>query len=265
MVLIEYNTKGLDSFIDDLSSFLEKQAGTRGRPRLFTCRELLTVVITHIHYGIPWRHFKGLKANWSTYFKRWSKICKAKLIEEFFQNSIKRFKASGLIKDSKSLIIDSTTVRNLLGSELVSKDPATGWKHKGTKLHLIATQRGIPLGVTFSDALTHDVKMVSATIETIPISTKRAKLLGDKGYISKDLKKKLKAQQISFIYPHRKNMRPVSKSVKRQLRNRKFIEHNFSILKRHRNVSERSERKLYTFKSVCYFTLGIHLFAKVKN
>ena len=147
----------------------------------------------------------------------------------------------------------------------MSKDPATGWKHKGTKLHLIATQGGIPLGVAFSDALTHDVKMVSETIDSIPISTKRTKLLGDKGYISKDLKKKLKTQQISLIYPHRKNMHPVSKGVKQQLRNRKFIEHNFSTLKRHRNISERSERKLYTFKSICYLALGIHLFAKVKN
>jgi len=107
--------------------------------------------------------------------------------------------------------------------------------------------------------------MVSATLESIPISTKRAKLLGDKGYISRQLKTKLKSEGVSLIYPYRKNMRPISKGYKLQLRNRKLVEHNFATLKRHRNVSERNERKLYTFKGVCYFALGIHLFAKTNH
>ena len=107
MVTIEYNSKGSEPFINELASFLEKHfSGTRGRPRLFTFKELITIAVIRMHYGIPRRRFKGLKSGWSSYFKRWTKICKEGLIEEFFRINIKRFKYAGLIKDSKSLIID---------------------------------------------------------------------------------------------------------------------------------------------------------------
>lgn len=265
MATLEFKSAGSDKYFQEFADFLEQHASLRGRPRLLSYTELLQAVAIRMHFGVPWRQFTGYKVHWSTVYKQWETVCRLGLLQEFFQKNVIRFRASGLIPDAKSIIIDSTTIRNLLGSEGVSKDPATHWKHRGTKMHLIATHSGIPLAVTFSDVLTHDVRMVTPTVDAIPISTRRSTLLADKGYISRDLKAQLRRRGITLLFPHRRNMPPVTDRVAKKLRQRKRIEHNFAALKRHRLLSVRMDRKLTTFKGTCHFALTLQLYAKVKN
>jgi hypothetical protein len=169
----------------------------------------------------------------------------------FFYNYIQKLKYSGKIKDSKKLIIDSTTVANRLGSEEVSITPGSR-KHKGTKIHVIATESKIPIGITFSDAKTHDSQKVLDTIKTIKLSTSRATILADKGYVDKKLQILLKKQKINFLaVPKRGMKKQLTELQKQKMEKRPRIEHFFASLKRFR-INCRLDRSISSFASFCF-------------
>jgi len=56
-------------------------------------------------------------------------------------------------------------------------------KHRTCKLSIITSKNGIPLGVTLTNTLVHDVKII---LNTLPKNILFNKLCGDKGYITND-------------------------------------------------------------------------------
>ena len=62
-------------------------------------------------------------------------------------------------------------------------------KHKTSKLSIISSKNGVPLGVSIRHSLEHDIKMVINTLPKHPVFNK---LYGDKGYVSKKFKEQLK-------------------------------------------------------------------------
>lgn len=153
------------------------------------------------------------------------------------------------------LVMDSTTVANKLGSEIVSISPGSR-KHKGTKIHVIATAGMIPLGVAFSDAKTHDIKMVISTIKTIKISTSGATIVADKGYVDEKIRRDLKAMKINFLAVPKKGMkRKLTHLQKLKMQNRHKIENLFAHLKVFRRLSLRMDRTMNSFSSFCYIAL----------
>jgi len=182
-------------------------------------------------------------------------LVKINLSSFFFYNCIQRLKHSGKILDSKKLIIDSTTIANKYGSEKVSISPGSR-KHKGTKIHVIATESKIPVGVTFSDAKTHDSQMVLDTIKSIKFSTSRATILADKGYVDKKLKKLLQMQNINFLAVPKKGMKKqLTELQKQKMEKRPRIEHFFSNLKRFQRINSRMDRSMCSFSSFCFIAL----------
>ena len=60
------------------------------------------------------------------------------------------------------------------------------------------------LSTALSNGHTADIKMVEQLVDGL-----QAKLYADRGYISQDLKNKLKEQDIDLVTYHRKNMKSV--------------------------------------------------------
>ena len=75
-----------------------------------------------------------------------------------------------------------------------------GWFY-GCKLHIVMNQFGKIACSTLSNWHVADIKMVEKLV-----SDMEAKLYGDRGYISEELKNKLKDQDIDLITYHRKSM-----------------------------------------------------------
>lgn len=173
----------------------------------------------------------------------------------FFYNFVHKLKHSGKIKDSKKLFIDSTTVVNLQGVQGVSIIPSNP-KHRGSKIHLIATANRIPIGVSFSDAKTHDLQRVRETIENIPISTKGATIRGDKGYVSNPMKETLKREKkIRFLAIPKRNMRQPSPLEKIRFKERITIENTIANLKRFDRVNRRRDKQMESFKAFTFIAL----------
>ena len=81
-------------------------------------------------------------------------------------------------------------------------------------------------------------------------------LVGDKGYISKELKNKLKDRNVNFIYPNRKNAKiKTSIEDKNHLKNRYVIENVFANIKKYNRICMRKDRLNCTYIGFVYLTL----------
>ena len=97
-----------------------------------------------------------------------------------------------------------------------------------------------------------DIKMVEHLVEGL-----EAKLYADRGYISQELKSKLKEQGIDLITYHRKNMQSVQlcESDEYHLKQRNKIETLFSLLKGQYNLVTSKARSISGFLSGIYASL----------
>jgi hypothetical protein len=123
-----------------------------------------------------------------------------------------------VMKDHQSsyLWIDSTTLpvcknqriqRHKSISSIATRGKSSmGWFF-GCKLHLLMNQSGEIVNSVLSNGHTADIKMVKQLVEGL-----KAKLYADRGYISHELKARLKEQDIDLITYHRKNMQAVQLS-----------------------------------------------------
>ena len=99
----------------------------------------------------------------------------------------------------------------------------------GLKLHLQVTDQGLPMGYVVTEASCHD----RVAAETVMTQIPHPYNLGDKGYISQKLQKKLyEEHRVAFWTPVRKNQRILQSDAWKQWmkRKRKVIETVFSIL-----------------------------------
>lgn len=97
-----------------------------------------------------------------------------------------------------------------------------------------------------------DIKMVEQLVEGL-----QAKIHVDRGYISQELKSRLKDQAIDLITYHRKNMKSVQlpASDEYHLKQRNKIETLFSLLKGQYNLVTSKARSIAGFLSVIYASL----------
>jgi hypothetical protein len=162
---------------------------------------------------------------------------------------------------SQYLWVDSTTLpvcknqriqRHKSLAKIASRGKSSmGWFY-GCKLHIAMNQFGEIACSTLSNGHISDIKMVEHLVEGL-----EAKLYADRGYISQDLKSKLKNQGIDLITYHRKNMRTVQLCAQDEyhLKQRNKIETLFSLLKGQYNLVTSKARSIRGFLSGIYASL----------
>ena len=126
-----------------------------------------------------------------------------------------------------------------------------GWFY-GCKLHIAMNQFGEIACSALSNGHIADIKMVEHLVEGL-----EAKLYADRGYISQDLKSRLKDQGIDLITYHRKNMRTIQLCAQDEyhLKQRNKIETLFSLLKGQYNLVTSKARSIRGFLSGIYASL----------
>lgn len=122
--------------------------------------------------------------------------------------------------------------QNKVFEGLAKKSKSTmGWFF-GFKLHILINSSGEIMALKFTDATTDDREPVLDLTSQI-----FGKLFGDKGYISKKLKKNLMEKGVELITKVRKNMKEVSLADfdKLMLRKRAIVE---SVIDQLKNISQ---------------------------
>ena len=164
-------------------------------------------------------------------------------------------------QNKQYLWIDSTTLpvcknqriqRHKSLTQIATRGKSSmGWFY-GCKLHIAMNQHGEIACSALSNGHVADIKVVQQLVEGL-----EAKLYGDRGYISQDLKNRLKEQGIDLITYHRKNMQAIqlSPSDEYHLRQRNKIETLFSLLKGQYNLVTSKARSIHGFLSGIYASL----------
>lgn len=135
------------------------------------------------------------------------------------------------IIDSQPVIFKSSSRKNSINKRITGMDvgycSSLNLYYFGYKLHLLITEKGFPTRFAFSKASEFDNNMLM----DLTYSLSYIYLIGDKGYIDKDDKKKLKdLRNIQKVTPYRKNMKcALTKEELELLSLRRQIENDFSI------------------------------------
>ena len=206
--------------------------------------EIMTVVI--LFHQASYRNFKNFYIGYVQRFLKAEFPCLlsyGRFVEQKKRITLPLFFFMMSLSKSKTGIyfIDSTTIKvchikrekqNKVFEGLAKKSKYTmGWFF-GFKLHILINSSGEIMALKFTDATTDDRELVLDLTYQI-----FGKLFGDKGYISKTLKKNLMEKGVELITKVRKNMKEVSLADfdKLMLRKRAIVE---SVIDQLKNISQ---------------------------
>ena len=122
---------------------------------------------------------------------------------------------------------------------------------KGTKIMAIADSNGLPVAICTESAGSHEIKLVTETIEQKFVKGKMEMLIGDKAYDSDDMDEYLKKHyEMRLVAPHKRNR--VKRKTQdgrclRRYRNRWKIERMFSWFNHFRRILTRWENYQINF------------------
>ena len=203
------------------------------------------------------------KFHYKTIYDIYLKWCKLNIFEDVFNILSNTFYLSQYTTSSNiNLYIDSSSINNKYGRELVAYG-GENKKKQITKISLICNEDKFPVSVTFYSGNIVDVTTIYKSLNPLldKIYYKQINLMGDKGYISKNIENDLQKKSINLIAIKRKNQAVQNtKSELDLLKNRYKIENVNQIMKDFNRISIRRDKKLITFKSFVFLGFLIKYF-----
>ena len=206
--------------------------------------------------------------HYTTYHKKFIKWNNNDLFQNVFYIIIKLLKYENILNNDflKDLYIDSTMIKNIRGVEFLGSNHYDR-NRNGNKVSIVVTKNGIPLGMSLSTSNIHDINLVENTLDDIKIKIVGSRLGGDKGYISKKLKDKLKNEKnIDLVTNLRDNSKESLKDDEKIfLKRRHIVENTFSWLKNNKKLINRYESKAINFEQNWYFSFILLITNKYKK
>lgn len=239
----------------------------KGRPNKEELNHYIDVIFKSVKLATPWRELNE-KLHFSTYHKKFVKWNKFNVFENIHKIIIKLLNTRNILfNNSTDLYIDSTMCKNINGYEYTGPNHYDRNKN-GNKISLIVTKQGIPIGLKLAPSNEHDVCLVEDTIDNISIKIVGSRIGGDKGYISKKLKKKLKEEtNIDLITCDKINSKNDINTPEENifLEKRSIIENCNAWLKNYRRVRNRYEKNALNYEQLIFLSINNIILNKFKN
>ena len=228
-----------------LSWHEQKHRSVRGRRKKLSIGYILERIFFVCKTGCQWHNLHVDNGSWKTvwhYFNMWSK---ARLFEHNFYTL-----ASNM--QSQKLIVDTTFVKNVLGQDVLGRNP-TDRGRKATKVSLLTNERGSPLAVRFHQGNKSDQHTLGILLEEAQRKAPRAVqgasvLLADKGYDS--------ASNRHICKRFGCTARIAQRGIAAADNERYVVEQTFGILDLFRRIRVRYERHIRNFKSFHFLALA---------
>lgn len=226
-----------------------------GRKTSMALSEVMTIVL--VFQLSDYRHFKGfykyIEENFRAEFPNLLSYSRFVTIMKSVTIPMVAFFEFVKGVETDSYFIDSTSIsvckNKRIFSHKVFKDLAQRGKNTmgwffGFKLHLICNQQGQPIDFRLTPGNQDDRKAAEKLMRGL-----RGVIVGDKGYISKELFKNLFAKGIRVITSLRKTMRPqmVTLEDSAMISNRSLIESVFNVLKNSMHLEHSRHRSVANF------------------
>lgn len=191
----------------------------------------------------------------------WSKL---NIYEEVYFNIMNKYNFQNNVD---TLFIDTSDIYNKNGVECIGFGGQNKKKKKSLLSAICDKNKNVYACILVESTenikkvktFPHDINTVISTLDYAidhGVNIKNTNLVGDKGYISKDLKNKLKERNINFIYPSRKNAKiKTTNDDKIHLKNRYVIENVFADIKKYNRICMRKDRLKCTYIGFVYLSL----------
>ena len=230
---------------------------TRGRRRKLHASEVMTLLIAfHQSNYRTLKHFyeKHVCVYWCAEFPNLVSYTRFVQLQQEVLTLLTLYLSTRLGTCSGISFVDSTSLP-VCHNRRISKHrvfrrhaergkTSMGWFY-GFKLHLVINDTGEVLDVALTPANTDDRCPVKKFAEGL-----HGSLFADKGYISKDLRDRLKTEGINLVYKVRKNMKPLSLSISDEVlvKKRILIESVIKELKTQTQVEHTRHRSFRNFQ-----------------
>ena len=230
---------------------------TRGCPRKLHPSEVMTLLIAFHESGYrTLKHFyqRHVCVYWRGEFPHLVSYSRFVQLQEEVLTLLTLYLSAHLGTCSGISFVDSTRLRvcdnkrisshRVFSAAAERSKTSMGWFY-GFKLHLLINDKGEILDVELTPGNTDDRRPLPKFAEGL-----HGSLYADRGYISKDLREMLRAQDINFVYKVRKNMDPLELSVSDEvlLKKRMLIESVIKILKTQTQVEHTRHRSYVNFQ-----------------
>jgi transposase len=135
---------------------------------------------------------------------------------------------------------------------------------KGSKIMAIADSHGLPVAIGITSASPNESTLVDQTLDQRHIDALPERIIGDKGYDSDPLDRRMRERGIQMIAPNRAKRKKTQdrRPLRRYIRRCK-VERLFAWLKNYRRIGSRWERNALNFLGMvqlgCLLILMRHL------
>lgn len=251
------------------------------RKRTLSNEVALGAIAFMLRTGIPWRGMQVFihTCTTSTVYKRYRSWVASGVFERVWKRLVRKYSEKRIQADASwfhDLFIDTTMIKNVGGIDGLGKNP-TDRGRLATKMGAIVDNAGIPVALEFFTANRNDVTTAMDTVSAIasPIRPEgflgpdrrfKHTLVGDKGYVSKQLRVALSPYGIRLVTPRKKNSKCKKKmhhDDQMRMNKRHKVENLFCRLDKFKKIHCRHEKTLSSFKSLTLFAC-IMLFATQK-
>lgn len=279
LFLVVFNTMYLNEIDSRIFNFLLQKINLEFpnlRKPKYDNKYYLEKIIFILRSGCSFRdsNFTSIKNHYSSIHKKFLLWSKKGLFIDLFNEVVKEFHNKFLRKAHKStilnLFIDATNIRNKNGRETLGRNIKDKSK-KGNKISTICTENKFTLGISIDEANRHDSKWIEKTLNNIPLINPKSEikekilelnkvnLIGDKGYIIKENRKKVLLKRgINMVHPYRKNQKKENTKEELKLLNKRHvIENTYASLKQNKYVQLRYSHTLLSYKSFVYLAVII--------
>lgn len=254
------------------------------RSRKLNTLDALKLLVTQNETGLCYRKLVEFSSphlllpptiHYSTYAKRFRTWANNDVLHQVWVNITKMYGSARLSECQsafKHLFIDSTMIKNKLGSDCVGANP-TDRGRLGTKLSVIVDDAKMPIALVLTGANIPDVSILEETVSSIPTPiTQDARrtciLAGDKGYINRADSDFLASHKMRKVTPSRRNarrQRELSNNDKLVLKERHKVENFFANLKQSRRFEIRRDRSIASFKAALEFEFSTKLLSQLMS
>ena len=230
---------------------------TRGRPRSLHSSEVATLLIAFHQSGYrTFKHFyqRHVCVYWRAEFPHLVSYTRLVQLQKETLTLLTFYFSANLGSCTGISFVDSTRLRvcdnkrisshRVFVAEAERSKTSMGWFY-GFKLHLVINENGELLDVALTAGNTDDRRPLLTFAEGL-----QGSLYGDRGYISKDLRERLRVQGVNLVYKVRKNMDPLDLSVSDEvlLKKRMIIESVIRELKTQTQVEHSRHRSFVNFQ-----------------
>lgn len=235
-----------------------------GRPRT-PDRVCLEAILFVLRTGCQWKALDATRyCPGSTAHDRFQEWVAAGVFEEMWRCGLLGWgEFKGI--DWSWLSMDGCMTKAPLGGEKTGKNPTDRAK-RGVKRSLLVEGHGLPVGLDVDGANRHDMKMVEATLESIPVerpqptADKPQGLCLDKGYDYDEVRAIVAEFGFTAHIPARGEEAPKLKRQARAKARRWVVERTHSWMNRFRGILIRWSKKTENYIAMLHMTFAFIIY-----